>query len=268
METITNTKTNTVTIPYNSLVVYEGGGYDGCFWEFNAFIKDKEGLYHNLYTTGTNGLRDTQLNDEYLSTHFTDNNLSYEFIDLDNEEEILEYTKRANASLVIEFGTKTNQIYNKLYNKTPMVIKCPMCLSIEPIYDENVIGIGLQHNGGISYTSKDVICMNCYSEHTCGYCGEFHEDINDMYLGEDGEHCIYCKPDEEEDEVKHIKIALVGLYWADVTNNVNIGNNADQLIEYVNKNRYIVLNYDCFARYEEFWNMTTEVLDMIKELEK
>ena len=102
-----------------------------------------------------------------------------------------------------------------------MVIKCPMCLSIEPIYDENVIGIGLQHNGGISYTSKDVICMNCYSEHTCGYCGEFHEDIKDMYLGEDGEHCIYCKPDEEEDEVKHIKIAVAGLYWADLTNNLS-----------------------------------------------
>jgi hypothetical protein len=255
----TSIKTETINIPSNSLVVYEGGGYDGCFWEFNSFVKDKEGKYHNIHTTGYAGLKDEQLTDEYLSEHFATKNISYEFINLADEKEILEYTKRANTSNVLHYGTKVNLLYNKLYQISPMVVECEMCHSIETIFNnDTVIGVGLVSNGGISYSNKDIICMECYSQHTCGYCGEFHEDIKDMYLGKDGEHCIHCLPkDEVEDEEeiipnRTIKIAFAGLNWFDLTNDINIGS-ADELVTYVNNNRYLVDNHYTFMRSNEFW---------------
>ncbi len=39
----------------NKLLFYKGGGYDGCFWEWNFCLWDADGKWHNLFTSGCTG---------------------------------------------------------------------------------------------------------------------------------------------------------------------------------------------------------------------
>lgn len=41
---------------WNKLYDWEGGGYDGCFWEFNQGVVDGEGHWRPIYSTGADGL--------------------------------------------------------------------------------------------------------------------------------------------------------------------------------------------------------------------
>src|SRR3990172_6926400 len=48
----------------NVLVEYQGGGYDGCFWEWNYAFVDSKGLFHDIFSSGYKGcktLEDLQL---------------------------------------------------------------------------------------------------------------------------------------------------------------------------------------------------------------
>ena len=39
----------------NSLIQYKGGGYDGCFWEWNYAWFDARGHFHDIYSSGYKG---------------------------------------------------------------------------------------------------------------------------------------------------------------------------------------------------------------------
>ena len=40
----------------NVLVQYDGGGYDGCIWEWNYFYIDTDGGFHDIASSGTGGI--------------------------------------------------------------------------------------------------------------------------------------------------------------------------------------------------------------------
>lgn len=40
------------------VVSYQGGGYDGCVWEWNYAFLDKEGGFHSIFSSGVFGCRD------------------------------------------------------------------------------------------------------------------------------------------------------------------------------------------------------------------
>lgn len=44
-----------LTLVTDTLVCYQGGGYDGCFWEWNYAFLDKTGKFHDLMSSGRNG---------------------------------------------------------------------------------------------------------------------------------------------------------------------------------------------------------------------
>ena len=39
----------------DTIVQYKGGGYDGCFWEWNYAYYDRNGVFHSLYHSGRSG---------------------------------------------------------------------------------------------------------------------------------------------------------------------------------------------------------------------
>lgn len=56
-----------------------------------------------------------------------------------------------------------------------------------------------------------------------------------------------------ESKIKRlIYIVFLNDHWVDATNESNVGN-ADELIEYVNKNRFIVQNESSFTMSSKFW---------------
>jgi hypothetical protein len=41
--------------PKSTLVMYQGGGYDGCFYEWNYAFIDDDGQFHDIASTGYKG---------------------------------------------------------------------------------------------------------------------------------------------------------------------------------------------------------------------
>ena len=48
----------------NKMYAWEGGGYDGCFWEMNQGVVTDDGHWNPFHSTGRNGL---DVEDEYLA---------------------------------------------------------------------------------------------------------------------------------------------------------------------------------------------------------
>ena len=44
------------------------------------------------------------------------------------------------------------------------------------------------------------VCEDCYCSHTCGYCGEFYNDMADADVHPYGK-CVYCLDDDERKEL-------------------------------------------------------------------
>ena len=95
--------TNTQVKP-NTLVQYKGGGYDGCFWQWNFAYFDKNSKFHCIVSTGYAGC-DTE---DKLSKFIEDADAAGETIrpryftyDLSDQEAIVEFGEEANVSHVI-----------------------------------------------------------------------------------------------------------------------------------------------------------------------
>ncbi len=41
----------------NTMVEYKGGGFDGCHWQWNYFMFDEGGTFHNLFSSGRKGVK-------------------------------------------------------------------------------------------------------------------------------------------------------------------------------------------------------------------
>ncbi len=50
----------------NILVEYKGGGYSGCIWEWNYFYIDKQGVFHDVFSSGRAGISNKQDGQKYI----------------------------------------------------------------------------------------------------------------------------------------------------------------------------------------------------------
>jgi len=165
----------------NILVQYKGSGYDGCIWEWNFFLFDNEGNFHNIITTGSMGIKFRERADTIIRD---DKNYIY---DLTDDKSKKEFAEENNPSIILTVASMVNEIYedNILY------FICDDCKN--KIYPESVADGRLEmwHGaGGIAVTPETILCDEGHILHTCSYCGEFVEDINE--LDEDGK-CEYCR---------------------------------------------------------------------------
>jgi hypothetical protein len=92
----------------NVLIQYKGGGYDGCFWEWNFFMFDGRGKFHNLMSTGRMGIKTA----EEAKTLIKANEDLYKY-NLKSKKAIREFSTETNPRLVDVIGTKINLIYKK-----------------------------------------------------------------------------------------------------------------------------------------------------------
>ena len=161
------------------------------------------GNYYNLYSSGSRGLTDADFTNKDILVDAVDS-LDFEFIDLSNEFEMLNFAKINNADLVLQIGTLVNKVYSYNYNQMPMVFICEDCGTKEVIgtneIDEDgagfAFGVGTQYNGGMSYSAEKLICYNCYSAGLCSNCNEYvgveNIDKNEM-------ECKWCLEQSENE---------------------------------------------------------------------
>lgn len=181
----------------NKLIEYQGGGFDGCFWEWNYAYFDKEGKFHDLFSSGRMGCK----TEESMLSHLKNTKeTEYDIYDCENEESLLQFTGKSSATNVIMVGRK---MYEDFDIYLPVI--CEECGSKCDTHDAS--GTGIRWEGGLVYTNKKIICDSCYSLGICGECGEYVGEENLKELDDDG--CSYCdsclenlKEKEKDEEEK------------------------------------------------------------------
>ena len=190
----------------NLLVAYEGGGYDGCIWEWNYFLFDSNGKFHNIYSSGSMGIKTedeaVSIIDNLKNPRTYSHGTGIYVYNLENKDDIINFQETHNAGQVVKLVEMVNKIYRKNKQEEPVFFICDICgcevgggNSCDP-----------QGAGGIVIVNTTKVCEDCYSSHTCGKCGEFDKDWE--FDNEENlcECCLEEKQAIEEDFLEEEKL--------------------------------------------------------------
>jgi hypothetical protein len=150
----------------NILIQYTGGGYDGCIFEYNYMMFNELGEWVDIAHSGRSGIKDK---DTALQRIESDDDMI--FIHLDNDEEIDSWQRTNACPHVVGVVHKVNEILKE----SVLWFKCSTCG--EKVYDGGKLA-DFHGCGGIAITADTMLCEKCYSSHTCVYCGEYEEDLD------------------------------------------------------------------------------------------
>ena len=197
----------TITKTKNVLCFYQGGGYDGCMWEWNFFAFDKKGKFHNLYTSGRHGIKTVEqaaaIMDKEHPEHDTFSDPVYIY-DLTNPEHVADFQSSHAVPSVVAIVTKLNDgsygdYDGELYYECDKCgCKCSGAESIEYCTAE-------WHGcGGIASTADIKLCNDCVSLTHCKYCGEYDSDCEKY-----GGYCEYHYREAIEKAVNDIELQRI-----------------------------------------------------------
>jgi len=161
------------------LCQYQGGGYDGCYWEWNFFYFDADGKFHDLMSSGQAGCQTEEqarelLAEEKNSTYFYDLSVDAGWRELNKETHpglvmgIFRYFEDENDPDIVPFAV------------------CSVCGedTCEPIYDSQ-------------YGPDGIVCPGCWR--TCDCCEYYFEELSE-YEGE--WLCPYCIEYKEDEKLQ------------------------------------------------------------------
>jgi len=182
-------------LPRNSVVAYHGGGYDGCFWEWNFAYVDAKGKFYDIFSSGRKAITDGKSLLEALNV---DPENEIDVYDMGDEDE---RQRMANSESVFNAGRLANFFaVNDKFGVT-VKLKCDCCGEwVEP---EGCEAEGIHGCGGIMVGADDIICPECHSNHTCWHCGEYDsaELVGEItkddgtVLELNGQTCQWCAED-------------------------------------------------------------------------
>ena len=180
-------------LPRNTVVAYHGGGYDGCFWEWNFAFIDGDGEFHDIYSSGYFGVHNAddlldKLNDR-------DDHDLYNVSDPAEIERMVDAESVTNAGRLAAFFAENDEFGVKV------MLKCDQCgerVELEGCHAEDIFC-----GGGIHLEAGKIICPDCHSSHSCWHCGEFYEGelVNEIETEDgktielNGSACEWCADD-------------------------------------------------------------------------
>lgn len=155
----------------NKLLYYEGGGYDGCYWEWNYCFWDADGVWHNFYSSGRKGA-DTEIEALEIIENRVDE-LKAKLVDLTDANRFKQFQQNNNAHLVLDIAQELNENYNY-----EIEIECTEC-GHSFIADRN--------EDDAAIDNYSIICHECLSNGTCDCCGEYvgEAEVNRYYEDSD-----------------------------------------------------------------------------------
>ena len=182
----------------NVLCQYKGGGYDGCFWEYNYFTFDNNGDFHDVASSGYAGLPTEEKARVFLGD--PENADQFSFYDLTEQSEIDNFcasTARPHVLGVLRFFDENpNKCGNYDFPNGGFYAKCDEC--------GHEISDGILESwhgcGGLASTADELLCEDCYSSGTCRDCGEYYGTDS---LDGDG-NCEYCAKQNLNNELKRL----------------------------------------------------------------
>jgi hypothetical protein len=175
----------------NVLVQYQGGGYSGCVWEWNFFFLDKDGKFHDIFSSGQDGITTQEQADDLV----VEQPSNVYFYDVTKESAWQEFSKECHPALVI-------MVIGWFDDRNFDLGQCAYCSECDHIADDPIY---------IPYCGEDrIFCDDCYVLGLCD-CGQWSEDIQkygDEYLCPD---CRDYRDREKLAEQQH------DLLWASLT---------------------------------------------------
>lgn len=139
----------------NTLYQYQGGGYDGCIWEWNFFFIDKDGVFYDIYSSGRNGIADSEAAEKAWAKVDKTEDFGYVYR-LNNPDELKELAQEIHAALILNLvkwfeENQNNEVY-------AICIDCG-----DKIFDPDDIRV----------EDTDIQCFDCCSSGSCSECGEY-----------------------------------------------------------------------------------------------
>lgn len=138
----------------NLLVEYKGGGFDGCFWQWNYFMWDSNGDFINLHSTGYKGVKNQVAARMLLSDTDHCDFDSITQLDLTDKTAVLEFVEAGNSSLMVMLA-KENEELGELLNG-----RCDDCGKVFPVLE--LLEGGYSGDGGLAISAKCFSCEDCY----------------------------------------------------------------------------------------------------------
>ena len=142
----------------NILVQYDGGGYSGCFWEWNYFYIDKDGKFHDIQSSGIGGITTRLAAMLLIDNDGNDFSNKVYVYSLDSEKDMKAFVTECNPHHILGvvrwFGEHNDP-------DIELLAICSQCG--QKISDQDDIPI---EGGGI-------ICPDCHSAGWCACCDEY-----------------------------------------------------------------------------------------------
>lgn len=219
----------------NMLVCWEGGGYDGCFWEPNTGYFDNEEQWHPIISTGYKG-RDTI--EEFRAKADVDEDNIFPI----TEEGLLDFQKIIRDDFCIDTLRALEEA------GYAVVWKCSECGgTIHGTEDFAQFG-GYHGDGGIGIIQENPICWDCFNRWSCPSCNQY---VGEAELEEHYGVCDPCldalkRVNEEIEELED----LIGKTRADT-----------KAISELNTKMKEVYERQCSERVAE---LTREIIGLVK----
>ena len=137
----------------NLLVEYKGGGFEGCWWQWNYFAWDCDGKFHNILLTGYKGVKDEAEAIDLLN-HIGDDRRDPEVLDLTDRAAIIAFVNNGNASRMSHIAN------HHWYFGEVMYGTCQHCGEIAPVV--NMFPGDESGDGGIAISAKNLYCESCF----------------------------------------------------------------------------------------------------------
>jgi hypothetical protein len=149
----------------NVLAQYKGGGYSGCFWEWNYAFFDKKEKFHNILATGSQGCENLEDWKECLKEHI-ERQKQYPNLDrkniyfycFDKPGQISEFIKESadqNVLTVAKWFAENLPEYTKFFD-----FSCEECgckINLSEAHHNSYKG-----NGGIGIQLLGKVCEGCF----------------------------------------------------------------------------------------------------------
>lgn len=173
----------------NKLLLYEGGGYSGCIYEWNACFWDNDGKWIDIYHSGSGGIEEERVA-QGLINHMDDSGhlvvAGWEYsntdvVDLEDKDSIEVFQKKYNEGFVVSVV----EAINNHYNDEIAFYRCDECgIRVfgysndegQAVFPEGCSGIATQYSG--------MVCSECW---TAGYCNRCNTYVGqgDMFNRDD-----------------------------------------------------------------------------------
>lgn len=164
----------------NCLVQYQGGGYSGCIWEWNYFLIDSQGKFHDIFSSGRNGISKEE---QLVNFDFDDKDVY--IYDLTDQKSIDEFVKESNEDNVVMVAKILQDFGYDLHGECD---DCEQLFSLSEAEHSSYKG-----DGGIGVVYTGIVCPECYQLGTCEDCYEYFGQEEITYIeSKEIACCEYC----------------------------------------------------------------------------